>query len=348
MACNGSKLLGGTLPPTSDDPSARNEGTAAHWVVHECWRRGCKPDDFLNQKAPNGVTITNSITKNVVEFVQYAQSLASEGVQGMEADCSFGEIGARCDHFMFDGAILRIDDFKFGFRIVEPKENWTFIAYAIGLCVNNNWTPQGIVISVHQPRVPHPEGTVREWRLSYAELMNRYEHLQRVMLNPDANLHTGPHCDRCPSATICPALRTAVFNAIDVSMTAHSESITDDRIAAELALMQDAEKRLKSRKKQIEDLAVYRMRQGAVIDGYAMERSYSNRAWHDGMTPEFLTMVLGVDCTRMDAISPAQAIAAGANEHAVNRLSERKETGLKLSRISATKLAEKLFGKAKG
>lgn len=337
------------MPPTFDDPTARNEGTAAHWVITHAFETGTKPDDYLNQKAPNGVIITNGILKHVAEYFSTITREAEQAAfYGCEGDASFDEVRARFDNFSFDGFALRVRDFKFGYRIVEPRDNWTLIAYAIGLCINNGFTPDHIVLAIHQPRVPHPEGTVREWRMSYAELQNRYEVLSYRLKNPDIILHTGPHCEKCKNATVCPALRTATFNAVDVSMTAHAEEIADQQIAQELAILDAAEKRLKSRKKQLEDLAVYRMRKGSIIDGYAMERQLSNRAWNEGLTPEFLSAVLGMTIARTEAITPTQAIAAGANEQAVNSLSDRKETGLKLSRISANKMAEKLFGKVKG
>lgn len=352
MACNGSRLLGGVRPPSNDDPTARNEGIAAHWVVTESYLRGKKPDDFLNQKAPNGVTISNAVLKSVADFFAYVADCAAT-YQGMEVETSFSngdiwEVPARCDFYSFDGVELRIEDFKHGFRIVEPRENWTLIAHAIGLCIANGWTPQKIVLTVHQPRVPHPEGTVREWSLTYNELTARYAQINATLSNPDDVLKTGNHCERCPSLLVCPAARTATFNAVDISMTAHAESLTDEQISEELLILQDAEKRLKGRRKQLEDLAAFRLKQGGIVDNFAIDRTMSNRMWHEGLTPAFLSMILGVDCTNTDPISPAQAIARGASETAVNSLSSRVETGLKLIRISAHKRAEKLFGKVKG
>lgn len=350
MACQGSRLLGGSMPPSSDDPTARNEGTAAHWVITHAFETGTSPEDYLNQKAPNGVIITNAMLKNVAEYFATIQNDAVRNsmVHGCEADASFDTVRARTDWFTFDGQTLTIRDFKFGYRIVEPRENWTLIAYAIGLCIIWQMQPSLIRLFVHQPRVPHPEGTVREWAMTPAELANRYDRLSHVLANPSDQLQTGPWCERCPNVTVCPAIRSVAFAAIDISMTAHAESLRDEQINEELALLQDAEKRLKARRKQLEDLAVYRMKEGAVLDGFGLERSLSNREWREGLTPEFLTLMLGVDCSKNEAISPSQAISRGASESVVSSLSDRTETGLKLVRISAHKRAEKLFGKVKG
>ena len=92
MACNGSRLLGGHLPPSDNDPTARNEGTAAHWVINESFHRRCNPDSFLNQRAPNGVIITAAILRSVSDF--HAHIVNHNGV---EEWCSWGAVNARCD-----------------------------------------------------------------------------------------------------------------------------------------------------------------------------------------------------------------------------------------------------------
>lgn len=344
MRCNGSQMLGGIAPPSANaDTTVRDEGTAAHWVIRDAFETGNNVAQYHKLKAPNGVIISDEIISHIADYIETIrkQSLLEYGCEG---DASFDEIGARYDHFSFDGQTLRINDFKYGFRIVDPDENWTMLAYAIGLCLRNQWVPERIVLTICQPRVPHPDGQFRSWELSYPQLVERYHQITHAVANPDGTLRTGSHCDKCPNALTCPALRTAVFNAVDVSVTAHSETISDEQVSRELTILQDAEKRIKSRKKQLEDLAIYRLRQGASVPGYGMQRSLSNRAWRDGLEPAFLSIMLGVPCVRSDAISPAQAVAAGADENAVNMLSERKETGLKLTRISP----EKMFGKVKG
>ena len=349
IQCNGSHLLGGSLPPSSDDPTARNEGTAAHWVVNEAYHRNQTPDDFLNQKAPNGVIITNAILRSVAGYFQHINR-AQGAFQGVEKECGFeipdvARVNARCDFYNFDGHQLDVDDFKHGFRIVEPKNNWGMIAYLIGICNLYDLHPSSYCVRVHQPRVAHPDGTIREWIMSPEEFENRKKYLFNRLRQPKDTITTGAHCHKCPSMMICPAFRAASYNAIDISMIAHAENIADDMIAMELAVIDDAEKRIKSRKKQLEDLAAYRIKNGSVIEGYAIETSFGNLTWNEGLQPEFLSMMTGINCVRQDSITPTQAINAGANEQVVKSLSSRVETGFKLNRISAHKRAEKLFGK---
>lgn len=352
LACNGSILLGGQKPPSNDDPTARDEGIAAHWLIEQAYNGRTVE---IGTKAPNGITITHAIAASVVDFTQHilSRKFRQNSRHGFEYDCILSSsdewrISCRPDFWSFTESILEIDDFKHGFRIVEPQDNWTMIAYALAL--ENELTAAGIYVSnivlrIHQPRVPHPAGTVREWRLTADELRNFYEYLDHTLRNLSNTLNTGPQCDKCPNVTICPAVRTASFNAVDVSLTAHSENMQDDTIGKELEILTDAEKRIKARKKQLEDLAIYRMKQGAIIPNYALERSFGNNVFKDDFAPEFLSAMLGVDVTKKDVITPAQAVKAGASEQLVKTFSTRKETGLKLTRANANDRATRMFGR---
>lgn len=352
LACNGSRLLGGIAPPSNDDPTARNEGIAAHWLITRCFENAETPAAWVGKKAPNGVTITNAISSAVddyVDTISEESKRAAYNGYGMErTGAIYGQnwrVDLRTDFFSFDGQTLNIRDYKHGFRIVEPENNWTLIAYALSICNDYNILPMQAVLTIHQPRISHPRGPVRSYRLTQAELLNRYNHINNVLSNPSDLLQTGPQCDKCPNVTVCPALHRAAFNAVDVSMTAHAEDMPDSQIGRELDILTDAEKRLKTRKKQLEDLAAWRLKKGAIIENYALETAYGNSAFNDGFTPEFLSAMLGVNCVKQESITPTQAIKAGAPKLLVEKFSGRKETGLKLTRVSAHDRAVRMFGK---
>ncbi|NUM72790.1 DUF2800 domain-containing protein [candidate division KSB1 bacterium] len=353
LACNGSRLLGGSMPPSNSDPIARDEGIAAHWLIQSVFR-GADAADLIGKKAPNGITITDAIARSTADFLTHvAQNRQTSLCQGVEQDFELTgfnwRIVSRPDHYAFNGATLWIDDFKHGFRVVEAAGNWVLLVYAISvarsIAQQIGVMPHHIVLSIHQPRVPHPLGTVRSIRLTGNELQQYAEYLDSRLTALDSMLHTGPHCHRCANATICPALRTAGFNAVDVSQTAHAESITDDAISKELDILDNAEKLLKARKKQLEDLAIHRLKQGAIIENYSMDRNYSNADWIEGFSSELISALVGVDITKPARITPTQAITAGGNKTIINQFSARKETGLKLTRVTADAKAKRMFGK---
>lgn len=135
-----------------------------------------------------------------------------------------------------------------------------------------------------------------------------------------------------------------MFNAVDISTNAYSETVLDEDLAEELDILKAAQERIKERFKQLSDLAMYRLKQGRVLPNYGIEQTYSNRVWRDGLTCEFLEMVTGKKLARPpEPVTPAQAIHAGVPEHVVNQFSTRKETGLKLTRVSTEAKAKRLF-----
>lgn len=349
MVCNGSRLLGGFSPPSDDDTSARDEGIAAHWVVIQVAKFGVNVADLVNTKAPNGVTVTNGILALVSDFLNCIQTQKNTAIfQEIEFPMSFGSnayrVQCRPDHIAFNGATLWVDDLKTGYRIIEPEHNWTLIAHAVAWCLQTGNRPETIVLTVHQPRAPHPAGTVRDWSIDFKTLNELYGQISNTLTNPANTLVSGPHCLKCPNVTVCPANRNAVFNAVDISLSAYSENILDEDLAEELDILAAAELRLKERRKQLSDLALFRLKQGRVLPNYAVEKSYSNRAWNDGITCEFLEMVTGKKLAKpLEPVTPAQAQQAGVPELVVNQFSSRKETGLKLSRVSAETKAKRLF-----
>lgn len=349
MNCNGSRLLGGEKPPSADDTAARDEGIAAHWVIMQVSKFGANVDDLLNTKAPNGVTITNAVVSLVAGFLNVIATQKPTAIfQEIEFPMSFGSnafrVNCRPDHIAFNGATLWVDDFKSGFRVVEPEQNWTLLAHAIAWCLMTGNKPETVVLSIHQPRAPHPAGTVREWAIDFKTLNERYGQISETLTNPSNALVSGPHCLKCPNVTVCPANRNAVFNAVDISTNAYSETVLDEDLAEELDILKAAQERIKERFKQLSDLAMYRLKQGRVLPNYGIEQTYSNRVWRDGLTCEFLEMVTGKKLARPpEPVTPAQAIHAGVPEHVVNQFSTRKETGLKLTRVSTEAKAKRLF-----
>lgn len=347
LACNGSRLLGGTKPPSNSDPTARNEGTAAHWLITYCFEQGLQPVDLIGTKAENGVTITHAIAASVIDYLNHIRSRTTyqHGIENsVDLTGNNWVVGCRPDFVSFNNSALEIDDFKHGFRIVEPKNNWTMICYAAAISQKNGWPHvQEIVFRVHQPRVPHPSGTVREWRITRSELLAFYQYLDNVLSNLSETLNSGSHCEGCPSVTVCPAVRTATFNAVDISLEAHAENLPDDVIGRELDILTAAEKRIKTRMKQLQDLAIYRLRKGAIIPGYAMETSLGNMTFKEEFSGEFLSSMLGVNVVKNDTITPTQAINAGANESLVKQFSTRKETGFRLTKVDANNKASKMF-----
>jgi hypothetical protein len=345
MNCNGSRLMAAVLPP-DNDPAARDEGNAAHWLASMIFAGQADPSAMIDQRAPNGFMIPLAMVDHAVDYVK------SLDCGEMECETSFGtdqwRIAARADHISWrpDIATLTIDDFKYGWRIVEPNANWTLIAHAIGYCLSRQIAPAVIILRIHQPRPHHPNGKLREWRCDYRTLRLYYDQINATLSAPTDTLATGTWCAKCHAEPTCPARRLSSYNAIDATAMAFDDMLSDDVLSHELDVLRLAKSTVSSRLDALEELASHRIKSGAVVPMYSLEHQYANTRWKTGMNAEFLSVATGIDCRKpADAITPAEFKRRGGSEAVIKTMTERPMTGTKLVRSDADARAKRLLGK---
>lgn len=329
------------LPPDIDT-SRRDEGNAADWLASEGFN-GVDIDALCNTKAPNGWVITSDMVDHVWSY------LKALDWGEMQAVTTFGtdrwEVRARADHVKYSDNVLVVDDLKYGHRIVEPEDNWTLIAHAIGYCMSKTVTPVTIIVRIHQPRPYHPDGKVREWRLTYAELGTRYDTLDAVLSNPSDMLNTGSWCHYCPAEPTCPAARLASYNAIDASELAYNDTLPVDVLNHEIDTLERAQSVISSRLDALTELAMHRIGQGEPNPQRAVEQRRGQTRFRSGYTGPFLTAMTGVDCNKPGIITPAEYLRRGGSQASYDALTERPLTGKKLVRVDADTRARRLLGK---
>lgn len=348
MACNGSILMG-KIPQFEADTTITEEGNAAHWLIEQVFTGNYQlAEELTDRKAPNGVFIT-------AEMVEHTKAYLSEimGKGQVEIDTSYSsagkwEVRGRADHIYYEAAtsVLYVRDFKYGWKIVEPHDNWTLIWHAIGWMIKNPGVMLGdVVFQIYQPRPFHPLGYVRECRVPAFQVTGFSELLISVLENPKNTVTTGPHCYKCPSMAICPAAQMAVANAIEISERAYDSSMSDIDLSLLISQTDRAMTHLKQFNDACSDLAKHRIKAGALVPGYGLEQSYGHKTWKSGLTPDVVKMLVGADVSKPALLTPAQAKKAGASEDAVEALCDRPNTGVKLVRVNESKRYEKFLGK---
>lgn len=345
MVCNGSRLMEAAYPREEQDNTIRDEGNAAHHMANAVFKNEFTLEELIDRKAPNGSYMSAEMSDHVAEY------LSALDCGDTEVDTSFGipgawQINGRCDHYSFSGGVVTIDDLKYGYTIVEPEMNWTLIAHALGICSKLNVEPHEIVLRIHQPRAYHPDGPLREWRISYARLMELYATLTAALVNPSDMLVTSrEHCRRCYALATCPAARAADMNAIDATAIAMPDDMSGEALSHYLDTIATAEAQLTNRLTALKELATYRLKQGAVIPNYATETRYAHTRWKTGLTAEFLSMASGTDLAKPGLVTPAEAKRRGMSETVIASLTERPQTGVKLVRVTAAERAKRLLKK---
>lgn len=350
MNCSGSYLAEKPLPK-QDQNDAAKEGDAAHWCatyINDHKGELGKP----GKKAPNG-WVTDQVMWNYAADYVAAVTGRGDFAVDFETEANWQatpklEVRCRIDSCGYDAEneTLYIDDFKYGFRVVDVTYNWSLIAYAVGKVRSFQILPKRIVLSIYQPRPYHPEGAHRSWEITCDELIRLHDKLIYRFNNLDNVLKTGPWCTHCKAAPAnCSAVRTASFNAVDVIMDSSSNNLSTDEHAYELALLERAQKVVKERFAWLEDLATSRIKEGEIIPGYYLKKSYGKSQWNTKKAVTELAKSSGIKLFDRLPVTPAEAIRRGVDEDLVKEHTNRPQRGVKLAKGSSAELAKKVFNK---
>ena len=248
------------------------------------------------------------------------------------------KIRGQFDISFANGTTLHIEDLKYGYGIVEVEKNWQLLGYAVGQCqrLQNTYgyIPTHINFTIHQPRPYHEKGRVRDWIITYAELIEYYNQICNRMqeyVNGNRTLATGKSCKYCNAGSTCPALNRSANKAIDTVMSDWNEKpLTNEEVAEQYELLQRAYELLELRLKSVEQLAVSRIQNNQIIPGYAFEMTYGDRKWKSNVTPESIHALTGVNVLKTEMLSPNQAEKAGVNKKLTAALTEKPAKGTKL------------------
>lgn len=347
MACNGSRLIGGHVPPITRDTTIRDEGNAAHWLVEQVHSGAFTTEELIDRKAPNGVYIT-------AEMVEYLGEYLSVVTQGgfIELDTSHAEgsyeVNGRADHAVIEDDMLEISDLKYGWGLIEPEMNWTLISHAIGwLIQHRQFYIDRIKFTIYQPRPEHHAGRVRSWTVNRDQLDGLWQQLSNTLSNPNDQLNTTVHCAKCPNIAICPAARLAELNGIDASEKAFVDTIDNTELSFRLDQNQRAIKLLTERDKAYKDLALHRIKSGEIVNNFSVAQDLANTSWKSGVTVDMMQAMAGteLDIIKKQLKTPNQVKKAGVPEELVDAFTERRVKGSKLVRMDANTKAMKMLNK---
>lgn len=243
---------------------------------------------------------------------------------------------------------LCIEDLKYGWGIVEVKENWQLISYAIGEVIRIGKVFDHIVLKIHQPRPHHEDGSSREWVLTYNELLEYKDKIEARMTdlaNGLKTLTTSKNCKYCPGAQeACPAFSRLFYRALEVSTEFVQDSLTDEEVARQLDQLNRADEVIKIKRDSLVELGTSRIRKGRIIPGYIQVEKYGHRNWKNGIGPEAIKAMTGKDVTEKQVMSPAKAEKLGISKDLIKHLTETKLAGVKLEKKDASDVGNKIFG----
>jgi len=339
MKCPGSRLMY-QLPDDTEnkDDTIRNEGNAFHWLAQN-------PEAGIGAVAYNGVFITAAMVDHANEY--RASLLPGE----MECMTSHGDenyqVNGRADHIGWDAATatLEVTDAKYGYRTVEPEDNWTLISHAVGYCIVNGLVPQIVKLTIYQPRAYHPLGSRRSWSFGYDRLRHFYEQIVARLSNPSDVIATGQHCHKCPSMGVCPAYRETSMNAIEAACMAFNDEMQPEELASELDLLEHAESVIIARRKAVEDLVLHTVKNGTVVPGRIIDRPLGQTRYKKNATADMLTALVGRDLSERKLPAVSKLRDAGVSQMIIDTMTERAEGAPRLVKVNVDAMARKYLNK---
>jgi hypothetical protein len=334
------------LPKQETNPAAE-EGTAAGELLQ---RRLLGSD--VPKQAQNGVYFDADMwfyTKPIVEEINSNRQSDVLCEQRIDWQTRSGAwVRGSYDISFVRNGHLYIDDLKYGWGIVEVKNNWQLLGYAIGEVIRRGTAFEKIILRIHQPRPHHEDGTTREWALTYDELLSYKEKIDARMdqlVAGENNLSTGSQCKYCPAAAeACPAFNRLFYRALEITTEFTQDQISETELARQLDHVARAVEVIKIKMDSLNELAVSRVKAGKIIPGWITEQRWGDRNWKPGLSPETIEVLTGTKIVEQTMLSPAKAEKAGLPKAFVNALVDRKFLGQKLVKKDATDLGNKIFG----
>ena len=362
---------------TGGDTPEAQEGTAAHIVAAGCLHRDQDAWEWTGQKItveredggpPDEFVVDQAMAEDVQVYLgavrwDFNARMAPEGVTSMfiEETFTLSDIDedaygtADCALLCSGEDLLRVYDLKYGEGIiVEVEKNEQAMYYAVG--VIERLTARGVVIPymvelvIVQPRIDHPDGFVRRWRISVDDL-SKWAHgtLKKKIAATRAKspaLVVGEHCRFCPGKPVCPAIR-GVFDELANGHPAAVKELEDWELAERMERIPAARKFIGC----LEDETFTRRSKGRDVPGWKIVHKKANRVWKPG-AESAVVAVLGEDAAYTRKFrSPAQVDKLGAAGKALSKEHAYKpKTGLTLAPESdrreavAPRTVEEVFG----
>jgi hypothetical protein len=359
VVCPGSARLGALYPDKPPHPLTI-EGDACHevaatilkdFVEYGLHGHRYNRENLRNTRASNGTVMTDDLLDLVDAYVRdvIQTSCGFDAADRVMVEHrvsmaklihpeNWGTLDAAIVFHRLSSGRLVVSDFKTGWGIVEPWENWQLIDYTAGLLSDMTergvpW-PTTIELRIVQPRPYHRNGRIRSWKVAVDDLMPYFQRLSQSAheaLGPNPSFVPGPHCDFCPAAEGCDALRGSNYRNFEVLRGLSPQDLIGTDLGQTLTFINEVETLAKALRQALEDKALIEIQQGRPVAGWEWATSESRVKWRveiDEVTA--LGDLYGVELRVPGAKTPKQAVSAGLPEEVVKSISSSESTGIKL------------------
>jgi len=297
FACPGSIRLTADLPRAPSSVYAE-EGTAAHLLIERCLSENNDADFYIGgfielADTGNRYEITEEMAASVQVFLDLVLSFVEDGyVLRSEVKLNLGHLWpdqfGTGDAVLYhqDNSDLHVVDFKYGKGVVvDPEENPQLLSYLSGAAkLYHNTGVDSVSVHIVQPRVPGEQ--VKSWGTTVerlAEFEDEFRRAAELASTPNAPLVPGSHCQFCPAAGFCPALRDRALLLAQAEFTDGVIELppVEKLSAVQLGKLMNEVALVESWCSSVRDHALASALDGHMPDGFKLVAKRTIRRWID-------------------------------------------------------------------
>jgi hypothetical protein len=336
IQCPGSWKLTRQFPNAGSSDAAA-EGTAAHWVAAELAQGRVHR---VNDPTPNGIPVTWEMIEGAEMYIE----AIGDGPHHIEERLSpcldlHPTMRGTPDSWSHVGAVIEINDYKFGHGHVEVFENPQLVTYACmildQLRIDGRQEQfMRLVFRIIQPRSYSVAGPVRTWSVMAPEIRAMRNRIRAAIVaaqgdNPECR--TGDECGYCSARAFCTTLQQATMRIADWASVSTPMELEPAAMGLELRTMQRSVDLLKARLSGLEEVALSTAKSGKQIPGYRIEQGQGRQRWKVPVAAvEALGDTFKIKLTESSPITPKQAITAGIPAELIAQFSETPPGKVKL------------------
>lgn len=322
--------------PAPEPTEAQQEGVAAAWMADAVLRGSAAScAEFEGEQAPNGWPVDYAMMRHVQGYVD---TVRKHGPAYSETRLTLwnGLVQGQPDAHILNtpGGTLRLWDFKYGYRVVEPQDNPQLLLPAIALVQPYHTL---ITMAIYQPRALHPGGIYRKWTIDRADLER---HEQRLHAAAIATMDERPRASCGHQCTFCPRNRPSDCPTLAMNLAAQYELMSSTRrgvkltpaeLAAQLDFLDTTAALLKACRTGAEAEAEGRIQADEQIMGWCMAPRAANRVIT--AKPEVVRALTDLDPFQEPKLkTPAQLEREGAHPVIIDSISHTPFAGYELKR----------------
>jgi hypothetical protein len=283
------------IPGMTDD-TVREEGIAGHWVAQMLGQGYIVPEGYI---APNKVEVDEEMLEGAEMYLQELRYHGLPVYQEMTLPAPWihKDCGGTPDAWSWDAAnrILRVWDYKYGYRFVDAFENPQLAIYAsaildylnsIGWVTLDGHSEMDITVEliVVQPR-GYGHEPIRRWRVKAAmlrALWNTIREAAHEAMSPNPTLKAGEWCNDCPARHDCPAAIRASLASIDYSAKMQPVNMSPEAMGDALRRLRKAQQFIESMASGFEAQLLHAISNGHVDPNWTTDYGRSRTVYKEG------------------------------------------------------------------